>query len=136
MSNNDFYLSVQRHLDLTEAVLNISQDILKAAPNGDMDSICLLLDNRERLMNLVSERQAVVEDLIGAISDINVIKTLKPIIDSWIFDTQKWSSQVQTIDQQLVQIFQEQKSKTQTELSDSFKYRQKFGGYDLSSTKK
>jgi len=82
--------NIMQHLDLLEALTNSSQGLLLAAQNGKVELVDQIIDNRERLINIIKKVQTNVEEEIGALD----LKTVTPE-HIQIFKT--WSQEVNQI---------------------------------------
>ncbi|EQC43267.1 hypothetical protein [Bacteriovorax sp. Seq25_V] len=128
--------NIMQHLDLLEALTNASQGLLAAAQNGKVDLVDQIIDNRERLINIIRKVQTNVEEEIAKFD----LKTVTPE-HIQIFKT--WSQEVNQIvyvndklDIETTEILTNQKEQTTQEIASVFKNRQSFKGYDLSNVKK
>lgn len=132
----DIKEKIMGHLDLLESGIEVSQKMLKRAEFGDLERVEFLSGNRERLMSLISKSQEAVERELLEVGINQLQREVYDIAKSWAQDVTDWIQIIADYDNQILVALNQHKEKTKLQISESFKAKQQFKGYNLSSTKK
>ncbi len=125
---------IMRHLDLMNVLVDATQSMLKNSQSGNFESVEQIADNRERLINIVRLLQDEIESKLQSAtthytsSEIDVFK-------SWISDVTEIVKKNDELDRQCLEELSQAKESTTREISNVYKTRKQFQGYNLNNTK-
>ncbi|MBL6988941.1 MAG: hypothetical protein ISR65_04150 [Bacteriovoracaceae bacterium] len=122
---------IMRHLSLMDRVTDISHNIYKAAEAGDIEYIIRETSNKDRLINIIHALQNQIEEQISCIRSIVAAKEMMSLVVVWNEDLNKWLSDIEHIDKSVISLLEEEKNKTQKEISKNYKTKVQFKGYNL-----
>ncbi len=132
---NSIMENIQAHLSLLEIALHSSIRIKNYAQAENLDSVANETDNRERIINVVSQIQHKIEKQIDLLTAPDLSPDSLPILKAWFQDLAHWTDKMSTIDYETVEILALQKEETTKELGTIFKNKELFKGYNLSIKK-
>lgn len=125
---------LQRHIDLMDRVVVASQLIFEAASEMEIDQVVLEMENRERLIKLVSYFQEQVEQFLKS-DKFDSSQTHVEITKCWFNDLSKWAVKVSDLDDLTSHLLEAQKKKVSEEMISVNGNRKKMGGYNLTNLK-
>ena len=126
---NNVTLAIQKHLSLRDAALDVSSKVLFFAENHEIEAINLEIENRERLVNLISDTQAEIERMITALNPVELNSDDFTILKLWFADLAKWSDKMLNIDNATLELLDQQKEETGKEIGAIFKNKEFHKGY-------
>ncbi len=132
---NSIMENIQAHLSLLDLALASSARISAYAAVEDLDNVTNETDNRERVINIVSQIQHKIEKQIDALGPQDLTEDSLPILKSWFQDLATWSDKMTSIDHETIEILAEQKENTTKEIVTIFKNKEMFKGYNLANKK-
>jgi hypothetical protein len=132
---NDIYLHIQAHLSLLDMALNTSDKIKFFASTGDIDQVISETENRERLLNVITQIQSAVETKIGALGPHDLEEDSLIILKTWFSDLAAWSEKMIELDRETVELLNQHKEDTTKEIATIFKNKEMFKGYNHSVKK-
>jgi hypothetical protein len=132
---NTIMENIQAHLSLLELALQSTTRIKTFAQIQDIDNVANETDNRERIINIVSQIQHKIEKQIDLLVASDLSEDSLPILKSWFHDLAYWSDKMTNTDAETVEILANQKDETTKEIVTIFKNKELFKGYNLSSKK-
>ncbi|WP_412473983.1 hypothetical protein [Halobacteriovorax sp. YZS-1-1] len=115
-------------------LVDATQSMLKNSQSGNFESVEQIADNRERLINIVRLLQDEIESKLQSAtthytsSEIDVFK-------SWISDVTEIVKKNDELDRQCLEELSQAKESTTREISNVYKTRKQFQGYNLNNTK-
>ena len=121
---------IQGHLCLLELALKSSELICTYAQKEDLDGIVDETDNRQRIVNIITQAQRKIEDQINLLDASDVNQETLLILKSWFNDLNIWSEAMLTLDRQTVELLAQQKENTGKEIALVFKNKEVFKGYN------
>lgn len=134
MMNPDLSANLKRHIDLLGSIESSSSSIIESLSKEDFDKAENSIENRDRLINLVTEVQGKIET---ELSNANTVASLTSedirIVKTWQLDTQEIVAKVELRNQELIRVLEAMKKVTGQDISEIFKKRQKFKGYNLNN---
>jgi hypothetical protein len=132
---NELFESIQQHLSLLDLALNSSANILFLASNQETDLVITETENRERLINVISELQHHIEQKISALNPVELQGDSIMILKSWFADLSIWSDKLIEMDKATVEYLNQQKEDTTKEIANIFKNKESHKGYSQSLKK-
>lgn len=135
--DNELFMGIQYHLSLLEKCFKLTENILLSTTSMNIDQINDLIDNRHRLIEIITKVQTNIETKIERHSNECMHKDSISIVKSWFLDLQTISSYIQDIDKLIILKLSNEREQTTQEISSLFKNKNKIKGYLInnSSTK-
>ncbi len=127
---NDIYLHIQAHLSLLDMALNTSDKIKFFASTEDVDQVITETENRERLLNVITQIQSTVETKISSLGPQDLEEDTLMILKTWFADLATWSEKMIELDRETVELLNQQKDDTTKEIATIFKNKEMFKGYN------
>lgn len=127
--------NIQSHLSLLELALQSTAHIKACALREDLDNVANETENRERIINIVSQIQHKIEKQIDLLAAPDLMEDSLPILKSWFQDLATLSDRMTSIDAQTVEVLAKQKEETTKEIVTIFKNKEMFKGYNLAAKK-
>ena len=126
----ELFEKIQEHLSMLDLAVASSQKIRNYAANEQLEGVVSETENRERIVNIVTQIQRGVEEKINLLnpSDVNDEGIL--ILKSWFHDLSVWSEKMLTLDRETVELLGQQKENTTKEIALIFKNKEMFKGYN------
>ena len=128
--NEKLIESIQLHLSLLDLAVSSSQRIRDFAANENLDSVVSETDNRERIVNIVSQVQSGIEAHINLLSPEDLTNEGINILKSWFHDLNISSERMLDFDRETVELLGQQKDDTTKEIAHIFKNKEMFKGYN------
>lgn len=131
----NIFTKIMSHLDYLDSCVNLS----KAIENSDMDKIETIntdLDNRDRLVAIVSKLQLEIESAIDGLQGAQLSPDNVLIFKSWQKDVHEKVSLIIDIDTAITSKLESQKKQVQSEIQTTFTNSEKFKGYNLQTVRK
>jgi hypothetical protein len=132
---NKIMENIQAHLALLDLALQSSTRIKFYAQTEDLDNVANETDNRERIINIVSQVQHKIEKQIDLLTAEDLFDDSLIILKSWFQDLALWSDRMTATDAETIEILAAQKEETTKEIVTIFKTKESFKGYNLSNKK-
>lgn len=132
---NIIMIHIQTHLSLLELALFSSQKIKAFAQTEDLDNVSHETDNRERIINIVSQLQLKIEAQIDQLQPEDIVEDSLPILKSWFHDLSKFTDAMSTLDAETIEALALQKEETTKEIVTIFKNKEMFKGYNVANKK-
>lgn len=132
---NNVMKKIMHHLDYLLSCREISWEITQLGVD-QIDEINRMLDNRERLVNIVSKLQLETESMIEDLSGSDLGPENVQIIKSWHSDTHTIVSSIIELDDKINQTLEAQKKNVANEIRATFENVEKFKGYNLQTLRK
>lgn len=135
MTPDHLYLDLQRHLTQLDYIKLFSLYIKNLVENDQLAQLDECMENRGRLINLTSETQIAIQNVIEAL-DASSATSLRAIIKAWSEDTIFQVQTIERIDQEINDLLFDLRDQTTKQISHLFKSRESFKGYNLKTTKR
>jgi hypothetical protein len=132
---NELFLQIQTHLCLLDLALDSSSKIHFFASTADVDSLVNETENRERLVNVIGQIQAVIEKKISSLGQHELESDTISILKCWFSDLANWSEKMIAFDRETVELLADQKENTTKEIATIFKNKEIIKGYNHSVKK-
>ena len=126
-------IDIQKHLMLLDAALHSSQLIASHARNLNIEAVESEVDNRERLVNIISSLQSKIETICDDLDVFKLTQLEIQILRSWLNDVSAWSNKMIAYDQETVDCLNQQKINTAKEIAHVFKNKEMLKGYNHSN---
>lgn len=110
--------------------------ILKCVHSGDFEKLEEITNNREKLLDIITQEQERIEKTINTIISEELTATNINIIKSWAFDTQNWINRTSKLDQSIIEALNNSKDAVTKEIATVFKSKAAFRGYNLNDVTK
>lgn len=130
-TNQDIIELVEFHKHLLDDALKVSQNLLEASKEGNAKAADELATNRERLVNVITLTQNKIENLLGNISQANLNMIFIEQLKAWQNHLKMVVGEISNIDQEIVNYLVSAKDEVSKEISDVFKNKEMFKGYNL-----
>lgn len=126
------------HLNLQDALITISNEIFESTANLNDERASALTHNRDRLIHILEEIQNQINTLLNSAcgDNGNDNQYILNLAKAWADDLCKTLETIHAIDNELITLLEERKSKTTNEIASIFQSKQKFKGYNLNNVKK
>ncbi len=130
------YRLIMVHLGIFDVISDLTNRALMALSENNLESMMYDLQNKDRLINILSEVQAEIEDLIETTAQENIDSEFVNIIKTWSNDLNLNLEKISHLDMELTDALNNAKDETSKELASIFRSFEQFKGYNLSTTKK
>ena len=127
--NDKLIESIQLHLSLLDLAVSCSQNIRDFAAAENLDAVVSETDNRERIVNIVSQVQSGIEGHVNLLSPEDLTNEGINILKSWFNDLNICSEKMLSFDRETVEFLAQQKEDTTKEIAHIFKNKEMFKGY-------
>lgn len=128
--------TIMQHLDMLSGLTIASKSLLLATQKGDLNLVEQIVENRDRLVNIIKTVQTAIEDEIQNLDSSRVTAEEVNIIKSWGSDVNQIILLNDQIDKKIHENLSAIKDQTSQEISNVYKNRKAVGGYDMTSVKK
>ena len=132
---NEIYTAIQSHLSLLDLALQTSSKIKFFASNSEVEQVLIETENRERLVNVITQIQGSIENKISALGPQDLQEDTLPILKSWFMDLANWSEKMVELDRENVELLNQKKEDTTKEIATIFRNKELFKGYNQSIKK-
>lgn len=127
---NEIFKSIQIHLSLLDLAYSSSLKIVEIAKLDDIGLLENEVDNRERLMNAMSQIQTLIENEINKLEGHQVNQEQLLILKTWFNDLSIFTDKILLTDEATVEILTQQKDNTTAEIAHLFTNKEFFKGYN------
>ncbi len=121
----------KQHLILLESANNMTRAILVRIEKDELEAVVMAIDNRERLFNIIDLSQQTIENTINSLPQEMISSDLVEELKSWQQEVDRHVASIQSIDQELLEILEQEKTATTAEIAKMFTMKQTFKGYNL-----
>lgn len=128
-------IMIDEHIGLLNSALKITLEGLNELEVNDYSSITDTYDNRQRVINLINNKQREIEDYLHNLPKTLVNKPLIAKVKNWFDQMNDLITQITTLDQKIVDKLENHKDETIREIAQVFKSKEAFEGYNLSNVK-
>ena len=122
--------NIQEHLAMLDLAVLSSEKIRTFAKDENLIAVVSETENRERIVNIVTQIQRKVEEQINLINADEVSKDDVLILKSWFQDLSIQSEKMLTYDRETFEFLGQQKDDTTKEIALIFKNKEIFKGYN------
>lgn len=136
MIHPDLFQHMMIHLDLLDLAQRCTVSMLRSAKLGDVDSVNFLSENRERVIDAISQKQQEIESYTHLIEVKQLNPQMMGILKAWGQDLNQWIQRIQVLDSEIVEELEREKVETSKQIGTIFKTKEVFKGYNLNNTKK
>lgn len=124
------FKNIQEHLSMLDLAVASSQKICTFAKYENLDGVVAETENRERIVNIVTQIQAKIESQIDLLDPTKMSNDGISILKSWFHDLSISSEQMLTLDRETVELLAQQKDNTTKEIAMIFKNKEIFKSYN------
>lgn len=125
---------IMRHLDLLGVLVSATNSMLKNAELGNFETVEQVAENRERLINIVRLLQDDIEEKLQS-SKAHYKDSEMDVFRSWIQDVTILITKNDELDKHCLETLSKAKESTTQEISNVYKTRKQFQGYNLNNVK-
>jgi hypothetical protein len=122
--------NIQRHLSMLDLAVISSEKIRNFAKNENLEGVVSETENRERIVNIVTQIQRKVEEQINLLNPSEISNDGLLILKAWFQDLSVLSERMLTCDRETVELLGQQKEDTTKEISLIFKNKEIFKSYN------
>lgn len=126
---------IQEHLSMLDLAVNSSEKIRIYAQTENLELLVRETENRERIINIVTQIQRKVEEQINLLHPKDISSDGVHILKCWFHDLNILSEKMLAFDKEAVELLAQQKEETTKEIAMVFKNRQVFKNYNHSEKK-
>lgn len=126
----NLFEDIQSHLCMLDLALKSTELIRCFAQTENLDAVVEETENRERIVNVITQLQRKIEDKINLIDASTVNREGIMILKSWFHDLSVWSENMICIDRETVELLAQQKDNAGKEIALVFKNKELFKGYN------
>ena len=119
------------HLERLTAVKNLTCKIQITILKNNLNSVSYLIDNRDRLINLLNAEQAAIENILNN----NNITSIRDIIISWSKDTTHLLDQTTSINYSISELLLREKEDLKEKIATIHNAKNSLKGYNLTSVR-
>jgi hypothetical protein len=132
---NQLFGDIQQHLSMLDLALKSSEQIKNHAGREELDGVVNETENRERIINIVTELQRKIENSINILDASAVTAEDINILKSWFSDLSNWSERMLALDRETVELLGQQKENTTKEIAMIFRNKEVFKSYNHGAKK-
>jgi 5-formaminoimidazole-4-carboxamide-1-beta-D-ribofuranosyl 5'-monophosphate synthetase len=122
--------NIQEHLTMLDLAVHSSEKIRDFAKNENLEAVVSETENRERIINIVTQIQRKVEEQINLLDAGDVSQDGILILKAWFQDLSVLSERMLVCDRETVEFLGQQKDETTKEIAVIFKNKAVFKGYN------
>ncbi|MDD4975211.1 MAG: hypothetical protein PHY93_12710 [Bacteriovorax sp.] len=122
--------NIQRHLSMLDLAVNSSEKIRNFARSTNLEGVVEETENRERIVNIVTQIQRRVEEQINLLNPSEISNDDILILKAWFQDLSVLSERMLTCDRETVELLGQQKEDTTKEISLIYKNKEIFKSYN------
>jgi len=131
----EIFSKIQSHLDYLDSCIKLSKSIEKSDADN-IDAINSNLDNRDRLVSIISKVQLEIETMIDGLTGAQLKPESVQIFKAWQKDVHEMVSSIIEIDALIATKLEDHKKQVQSEIQSTFTNSEKFKGYNLQTVRK
>ena len=132
---SNLQLAINRHLELLDSVATLTKIVLQMAIDGDQLKIDKELENRKRLISIVSYVQGRIERLVKVIPREIYSRKIKLIIKSWESNSDQKIQDIIKMDEQILEYLNRNRDEIKKNISETYKNKIIHEKYNLTSNK-
>lgn len=110
--------------------------LIELAPQIDFDEILPEIDNRDRLIEIITTLQKEIDTILAKCSPIEITPEIQQTLKDWNSSCEINFAKVEQLNLKLVETLTEMKDQTQNEINEVRGNRTKIGGYNLNNVKR
>lgn len=122
--------NIQKHLCMLELAVQSSEIIKNFAKNENLDGVVDETENRERIVNIVTQIQRKVEEQVNLIHASDITSEGVLVLKAWFYDLNLFSEKMLQCDRETVEFLGQQKENTTKEIALIFKNKEIFKSYN------
>ncbi|MDO9183026.1 MAG: hypothetical protein Q7U04_11490 [Bacteriovorax sp.] len=122
--------NIQNHLSMLDLAVHSSEQIRNFAKNDNLEAVVSETENRERIINIVTQIQRKVEEQINLLETASLSNNDILILKAWFQDLSIMSERMLVCDREAVEFLGQQKENTTKEIALIFKNKEIFKGYN------
>jgi hypothetical protein len=132
--NSEILNNLQIFTTLLDSANKSTERIIMSIKREDWEAVEFCILNRDRVLNLIEERQVSIDVQINAMEKSQIDSEFISLIKAWAFDTESWINHTIEADKNILLSLENNKKSITIEIAKLFKSKQAFNGYDLSNT--
>jgi hypothetical protein len=122
--------NIQKHLAMLDSAVQSSEKIKNFAKNENLAGVVSETENRERIVNIITQIQRKVEEQINLLNPSEISNDGLLILKAWFQDLNILSERMLTCDRQTVEYLGQQKEDTTKEIAMIYKNKEIFKSYN------
>lgn len=122
--------NIQEHLSMLDLAVHSSERIRVYAKNENLDAVVNETENRDRIVNIVTQIQHKVESQINLLGPSDVSSEDLLVLKAWFQDLSIFSERMLECDKETVEFLSQQKEDTTKEIAMIFKNKEIFKNYN------
>ena len=122
--------NIQEHLSMLDLAVTSSRQIRDFAKNENLNAVASETENRERIINIVTQIQHKLEERINHLHPSEVSSDGLLILKAWFGDLNILSERMIQYDKETVEFLGQQKDDTTKEIALIFKNKEIFKSYN------
>ncbi|MBC7539851.1 MAG: hypothetical protein H7281_13600 [Bacteriovorax sp.] len=122
--------NIQKHLSMLDSAVLSSEKIKNFAKNENLNGVVSETENRERIVNIVTQIQRKVEEQINLLDPSEISNDGLLILKTWFQDLNILSERMLSCDRQTVEYLGQQKEDTTKEIAMIYKNKEIFKSYN------
>ena len=126
---------IQEHLSMLDLAVHSSEKIRNFAKNENLEAVVNETENRERIVNIVSQIQHNIERQINLLNPSEIPTDGMQILKAWFHDLSILSERMLVLDKETVEYLSQQKNETAKEISLIFKNKEILKSYNHEGSK-
>jgi len=122
--------NIQEHLSMLDLAVLSSEQIKKFAKEENLEGVVSETDNRERIVNIVTQIQRQVEEKINQLDASRLSADGIMVLKAWFHDLSIMSERMIAADKETVEFLGQQKEDATKEIALIFKNKEIFKSYN------
>ena len=122
--------NVQEHLSMLDLAVHSSEKIRNFAKNENLNGVISETENRERIVNIITQIQRKVEEQINILNPSDLPSDGILIFKAWFQDLSVLTERMLAYDKETVEFLGQQKEDTTKEIALIFKNKEIFKSYN------
>lgn len=122
--------NIQEHLSMLDLAVSCSEKIRNFAQNENVDGVVDETENRERIVNIVTQIQHKIEGQINHLHPADISSEELLVLKAWFQDLNVLSERMIKFDKETVEFLGQQKDDTTKEIALIFKNKEIFKSYN------
>ena len=127
---------IMYHIGIIEQIKCTSLNIQEAAADDKIEVVFLLVDNRDRLINIADDFQTKIQLFINQLTQDNLIGQFKSLINTWAHEVGGLLDQTNLLNDMTEKILMSKKEQVSTEISSIHNTRKAYKGYNLRNVRR
>ena|SRR3989338_3553922 len=127
---------IDNHLDILSRIIKSSEGILHLSKSCEIEELYRETQNRDRLLNILEEAQVKIQKEIEDLQASQIKKEVVDLIKNWQMKMNNQVELISNIDEQIVDLLDCERTNITKEISELYKKKQSFKGYNLKNVQR